>query len=107
MHESCMTMLREERRTAIGFLHATVAARYSNDSGETEIDADISVTYGKPMLQWLEGLGGSWTAWCASNSWLPKMFGDNCTLRVGPRDEGGFVKDWLYTNRNVKAPVSF
>jgi len=80
---------------------------YSNDSGETETDPDISVTYGKPMLQWLEALGGSWTAWCASNSWLPKMFSDNWTLRVGPRDEGGFVKDWLYTNRNVKSPVTF
>jgi endoglucanase len=80
---------------------------YSNDSGESETDSDISATYGKPMLQWLEGLGGSWTAWCASNSWLPKMFSDNWTLRVGPRDEGGFVKDWLYTNRNVKAPVAF
>jgi hypothetical protein len=28
-------------------------------------------------------------------------------LRVGPREEGGFVKDWLYTNRNVKSPVTF
>ena len=80
---------------------------YSNDSGETETDPDISVTYGKPMLQWLEALGGSWTAWCASNSWLPKMFTDSWTLRVGPRDEGGFVKDWLYTNRTVKSPVTF
>ena len=80
---------------------------YSNDSGETETDPDISATYGKPMLQWLEAMGGSWTAWCASNSWLPKMFTDNWTLRVGPRDEGGFVKDWLYTNRNVKSPVTF
>jgi hypothetical protein len=59
------------------------------------------------MLQWLEALGGSWTAWCASNSWLPKMFTDSWTLRVGPREEGGFVKDWLYTNRNVKPPVAF
>jgi hypothetical protein len=57
---------------------------YSNDSGETETDPDISATYGKPMLQWLEALGGSWTAWGASNSWLPKMFTDNWTLRVGP-----------------------
>ncbi len=80
---------------------------YSNDSGETETDPDISATYGKPMLQWLEALGGSWTAWCASNSWLPKMFTDSWTLRVGPREEGGFVKDWLYTNRNVKPPVAF
>jgi hypothetical protein len=41
-----------------------------------------------------------------SNSWLPKMYTDNWTLRVGPREEGGFVKDWLYTNRNVKSPIT-
>lgn len=80
---------------------------YDNSSGETEPDPDISVTYGKPMLQWLEGLGGSWTNWCASNSWLPKAFDNNWNLQIGPREEGGFVKDWLYTNRNVKSPVTF
>jgi endoglucanase len=80
---------------------------YNNDPGETEPDPDISVTYGKPMLQWLEAMGGSWTAWCASNSWLPRMFSDNWSLLVGPREEGGFVKDWLYTNRNVKSPTTF
>ncbi len=80
---------------------------YNNSASETETDPDISATYGKPMLQWLEALGGSWTAWCASNSWLPRMFGDNWTLLVGPREEGGFVKDWLYTNRNVKSPIVF
>ena len=80
---------------------------YDNSSGETEPDPDISVTYGKPMLQWLEALGGSWTNWCASNSWLPKAFDDNWNLQVGPRQEGGFVKDWLYTNRNLKSPVAF
>jgi hypothetical protein len=59
------------------------------------------------MLEWLEGLGGGWTAWGFSNSWLPKMCTDNWTLRVGPREMGGFVEDWLYTNRNVKSPVTF
>jgi hypothetical protein len=53
------------------------------------------------MLTWLEAMGGSWTAWCASNSWLPAMFtGNNWTLRVGPREMGGFTKDWLYQYRN-------
>lgn len=80
---------------------------YDNSPGETETDPDISVTYGKPLLQWLEGLGGSWTNWCASNSWLPKAFDNDWNLKVGPREEGGFVKDWLYTNRNVKSPVKF
>jgi hypothetical protein len=31
------------------------------------------------------------------------MFTDSWTLRVGPHDEGGFVKDWLYTNRPTLA----
>jgi endoglucanase len=80
---------------------------YDNSPGETETDPDISVTYGTPMLKWLEAMGGSWTNWCASNSWGPKEFDDNWNLQVGPREEGGFVKDWLYTNRNVKSPVTF
>ncbi len=80
---------------------------YNNAASETEPDPDISVTYGKPMLEWLEAMGGSWTDWCASNSWLPRMFSDNWSLLVGPREEGGFVKDWLYTNRNVKSPIAF
>jgi endoglucanase len=80
---------------------------YDNSPGETETDPDISVTYGKPMLQWLDALGGSWTNWCASNSWLPKAFDNDWNLQVGPRQEGGFVKDWLYTNRNVKSPIPF
>jgi len=58
---------------------------------------DLGASYGKPMLTWLEGLGGSWTAWCASNSWLPDMFDANWNLLLGPSQEGGFVKDWLYT----------
>jgi endoglucanase len=61
---------------------------------------DLGASYGKPMLTWLEGLGGSWTAWCASNSWLPDMFDGNWNLLLGPSQEGGFVKDWLYSHNN-------
>jgi endoglucanase len=61
---------------------------------------DLGASYGKPMLTWLEGLGGSWTAWCASNSWLPDMFDASWNLLLGPSQEGGFVKDWLYTKKD-------
>ena len=62
---------------------------------------NIIGTYGTPMLNWLEGLGGSWTAWCASNSWLPDMFtGNDWTLRTGQDEMGAFVKDWMYTKKD-------
>jgi hypothetical protein len=61
-------------------------------------------TYGTPMLTWLEAMNGGWTAWCASNSWLPDMFDANWNLLVGPTQMGGMVKDWLYTHRNQNQP---
>jgi endoglucanase len=63
-------------------------------------DPDLQATYGSPMLTWLEAMNGSWTAWTASNSWLPDMFGPSWALKVGPREMGGFVKDWMYQKRN-------
>lgn len=72
-----------------------------NDLASQPGGADLIGTYGTPMLTWLEGMNGGWTAWCASNSWLPEMFtGNNWTLRVGPREMGGFVKDWMYNHQN-------
>ena len=62
---------------------------FDHDPNQPGENTNLIGSYGQPMLQWLEAMGGSWTAWCASNSWLPKMFTDNWTLRVGPRDEGG------------------
>ena len=62
---------------------------------------NIIGTYGTPMLNWLEGMGGSWTAWCASNSWLPDMFnGPDWTLKTGQDEMGAFVKDWMYTKKD-------
>jgi hypothetical protein len=56
------------------------------------------------MLTWLEALNGGWTAWCASNSWAPVMFDGSWNLLVGPDQEGGFVKDWLYTHKSLNQP---
>jgi len=70
-------------------------------SGQPGKGTNIISTYGTPMLNWLEGLGGSWTAWCASNSWLPDMFtGNNWDLRTGQDEMGAFVKDWMYTKKD-------
>jgi endoglucanase len=70
-------------------------------SGQPGKGTNIIGTYGTPMLNWLEGLGGSWTAWCASNSWLPDMFnGNNWTLLTGQDQMGAFVKDWMYTKKD-------
>jgi endoglucanase len=56
--------------------------------------------YGASMLTWLEAMNGGWTGWCASNSWLPDMFNANWSLKVGPDEMGGFVKDWMYEKAN-------
>jgi Cellulase (glycosyl hydrolase family 5) len=70
-------------------------------TGQPGKGTNIISTYGTPMLNWLEGLGGSWTGWCASNSWLPDMFtGNNWTLRTGQDEMGAFVKDWMYTKKD-------
>jgi hypothetical protein len=63
-------------------------------------NTDLVDSYGKPMLTWLEGMNGGWTAWCASTSWKPYMFQGNWVLLTGQSEMGGFVKDWLYTHRD-------
>jgi hypothetical protein len=81
---------------------------FNHENSQPGINTDIIGHYGQPMLTWLEAMGGSWTAWCASSSWLPRMFTgtspSNWVLRTGQDNMGGFVKDWLYTHRNDKAP---
>jgi len=73
---------------------------YSAGPSQPGNGTDLGASYGKPMLTWIEGLGGSWTAWCASNSWLPDMFDSSWNLLLGPSQQGGFVKDWLYSHNN-------
>ena len=84
--------------TEWGFCGLSATPTCPNQPGK---GTNIIGTYGTPMLNWLEGLGGSWTAWCASNSWLPDMFaGNNWTLRTGQDEMGAFVKDWMYTKKD-------
>ena len=60
--------------------------------------------YGKPITDWMESLGISWTTWCASDDWAPAMFSSSWGLLIGDCCEGGFTKDLLYTKRNSDQP---
>jgi endoglucanase len=63
--------------------------------------------YGAPFRQFVDDLGLSWTAWCASYDWYPPMFDSDFSLLVGEGSMGGFAKDWLYEARDVNPPVPF
>jgi endoglucanase len=60
--------------------------------------------YGKPITDWMESLGVSWTTWCASDDWAPAMFNGSWGLLIGDCCSGGFTKDLLFTKRNSDQP---
>jgi endoglucanase len=60
--------------------------------------------YGKPITDWMESLGISWTTWCASDDWAPAMFSGSWGLLIGDCCSGGFSKDLFYTKRNSDQP---
>lgn len=62
-------------------------------------------SYGAPIQQFMEDRHLSWSAWCASSSWLPPMFNTDYTLKVGEGEMGGFVKDWLYSRKDDDQPM--
>jgi endoglucanase len=58
--------------------------------------------YGKPIREFVEGIGIGSIAWCAGDpSWGSPMFYSDGTLRVGEGEMGGFAKDWLYEASGV------
>jgi endoglucanase len=97
-----MSAWNKQQAATCGAVHPIVMTEWGfNDAASQPGGADLIGSYGTPMLTWLEAMNGGWTAWCASNSWLPEMFsGNNWTLLVGPRQMGGFVKDWMYNHQN-------
>lgn len=60
--------------------------------------------YGRPLVDFLEGLGIGHAAWCASYNFGPPMFHKDWTLRGGEGEMGCFVKDMLYRKRNDDQP---
>lgn len=71
--------------------------------GDHLLDGTIT-SYGDPLKAFIEQNGLSWSAWCASSTWGPPMFNADYTLRVGEGEMGGFVKDWLYEQRDDDQP---
>jgi endoglucanase len=61
-------------------------------------------SYGQPIMNFVEGLKISSSAWEACSAWEPPMFNSDWTLRVGEDKMGGFVKDTLYLRRNDDQP---
>jgi len=67
--------------------------------------------YGKPIKEFVEGIGVGSIAWCAGGpDWGPPMFysnGANCdgTLRVGEGEMGGFAKDWFFEASGVEQTI--
>ena len=67
-----------------------------DDSSHYHIVIGTQTNYGRPIKEFVEGLGVGSIAWCASYNWGPPMFYSNWTLRVGEGEMGGFAKDWLF-----------
>lgn len=67
------------------------------------LDQGTNTGWGQPLREWLEGYENmSWASWCFDDSWGPRMFdspgmggADEWTLRSGPEEHGGFVRQWL------------
>jgi hypothetical protein len=76
---------------------------FSQSYGDSSLDGTIT-NYGQPLMDFIEGLGISNSAWVASYDWGPPMFWGDWTLRVGEGEMGGFVKDTLYAKRNDNPP---
>jgi endoglucanase len=69
------------------------------ESGSDAVVDGTVTSYGTPFKAFVDEVGASWTSWCASSSWFPKMFNNDFTLAVGENYMGGFTKDWLYEKR--------
>jgi hypothetical protein len=95
--------LRNEITTAAA-VHPVFMSEWGFHEGEEEIVNGTITSYGTPFKAFVDGLGLSWTAWCASHNWFPPMFNRDGTLRVGEGEMGGFAKDWLYERRDDSQP---
>lgn len=67
-------------------------------------DQESISTFGQPVIDLMDTHGVSWTAWAASEDYLPAMFYPGWALRIGEGEMGGFVKDKLYERRNWDQP---
>lgn len=66
---------------------------------------ETTALYGKPITDYMENLGISWTCWCASDDWAPAMFDGGWGLLTGDAGSGGYIKDLLYQKRDSDQPT--
>ncbi len=85
----------------------------SNASNPDDLGFGTITDYGQPLMDFIEELGVSNSAWVASYDWGPPIFWNPggwpppigpWPLRIGEGEMGGFVKDNLYAKRNDDQP---
>jgi hypothetical protein len=99
---------------AAAAVHPVFLTEWGFESGSNAVVDGTATSYGDPFKAWVDQLGVSWTAWCASNVWYSRMFEtntdpsatDSFKLLVGSGVMGGFAKDWLYEKRNDHSPFA-
>ena len=90
--------------TTCAAVHPVIVTEWGfTTTSETLLNGTVS-NYGQPLMNFIEGLKISNTAWCASYNWGPPMFNQDWTLRSGEGEMGCFVKDTLYLRRNDDQP---
>lgn len=85
---------------------------FSETAGYNLLNTGTITNYGQPLMDFIEGLKISNSAWVASYSWEPSMFWHpeyplppgTWDLRCGEGEMGCFVKDTLYLRRNDDQP---
>jgi hypothetical protein len=85
-------------------VYPIVMTEWGFDQDSDSLLVGTITNYGLPLMEYIEGLGISNTAWVASYDWGPPMFYSDWTLRCGEGHMGCFVKDMLYLRRNSSQP---
>jgi hypothetical protein len=95
--------LRNQITTALANHPVFITEWGFEEGGNSILDGTVT-SYGNAFKQFVDTRQISWTGWCASRSWRPAMFGTDFGLLVGDGSLGGFVKDWLYDQRDADQP---
>jgi hypothetical protein len=91
--------------TACSAKHPVMLTEWGfSEKAPKDITGGDAAGYGQPFKEFVDANRLGWTAWCANDEWLPPMFNEDHSLRVGPAEMGGFTKAWLYQRRNDDRP---
>ena len=70
--------------------------------GANDIVGGTTADYAQPWRQFVDGLGLSWTAWVASDTWTPPLFTSG---GGGLTEFGQFTQTWLSDTRDQDRPA--